>query len=158
MVLEKLQEKFTKYEIARILGARSLQLAMDAPVLLKMTKEEEEELNFDTLKTAEKELTAGVLPITVRRPLPKKSGKIIKKLTEEEIKEKLEREAEEKKKKEEQENKGEETESSGETAEEEADEKLPKKDDEDSDDEIMEMATPEDESSDDSEDSAGEEF
>ncbi len=158
MVLEKLQDKFTKYEIARILGARSLQLAMDAPVLLKMTQEEVEELNFDTLKTAEKELAAGVLPITVRRPLPKKSGKVIKKLTEEEIKEKLEREAEEKKKKEAEENKGEETEGTGETAEEEADEKVAKKDDEDADDEIMEMATPEDESSDDSEESGGEEL
>jgi len=32
MTLEKLESKFTRYEIARILGARSLQLAMDAPV------------------------------------------------------------------------------------------------------------------------------
>ena len=91
-MIEKLSEKFTKYEIARILGARSLQLAMDAPVLLKLTKEEEEELNYDSLRIAEKELESGVLPITVRRPLPKRSEKVIKKLTDEEIKEKLERE------------------------------------------------------------------
>ena len=73
--LEKseLKEKYTKYEIARILGARSLQLAMDAPALLKMTKEEEEELSYDVLKIAEKELEAGVLPITIKRPMPKKS-------------------------------------------------------------------------------------
>ena len=37
---QKLQEKFTKYEIARIIGARALQIAMDAPVLLKLTEEE----------------------------------------------------------------------------------------------------------------------
>src|SRR4030043_489828 len=98
MSLEKLKEKFTRYEIARILGARSLQLAMDAPVLLKLSKEEEEELNFDTLKTAEKELIAGVLPITVKRPFPKKSEKTIKKMNEEEIKEKLEKQAEREKK------------------------------------------------------------
>jgi len=96
MTLEQLEKKFTRYEIARILGARSLQLAMDAPVLLKLSKEEQEELNFDTLKTAEKELVAEVLPITVKRPLPKKSEKTIKKLSEEEIKEKLEKEAEKK--------------------------------------------------------------
>jgi len=66
-MLEELEKKFTRYEIARILGARSLQLAMDAPILLKLTKEEEEELNFDTLLTAEKELVAEVLPITVKR-------------------------------------------------------------------------------------------
>ena len=46
-MIEKLQDKFTRYEVARILGARSLQLAMDAPVLLKLSKEEEEELNYD---------------------------------------------------------------------------------------------------------------
>jgi DNA-directed RNA polymerase subunit K len=92
-MIEKLKDKFTKYEIARILGARSLQLAMDAPVLLKLSKEEMEELNFDSLKTAEKELISGVLPITVRRPLPKKSEKTVRKLTPEEIKARLEEEA-----------------------------------------------------------------
>ena len=89
----KLEEKYTKYEIARILGARSLQLAMDAPVLLKISKEEQEEINYDVLKIAERELEAEVLPITVRRPLPKKSEKEIKKLSDEEIKEKLEQKA-----------------------------------------------------------------
>ena len=98
MILEKLQEKFTKYEIARILGARSLQLAMDAPVLLKLSKEEEDKLNYDSLKIAEKELESGVLPITVRRPLPKKSEKTVKKLSDEEIKEKLEKEEERRRK------------------------------------------------------------
>jgi len=93
-MIEKLQDKFTRYEIARILGARSLQLAMDAPVLLKLSKEEEDELNYDTLKIAEKELESNILPITIRRPLPKKSEKTIKKLSEEEVKEKLEKQAE----------------------------------------------------------------
>jgi DNA-directed RNA polymerase subunit K len=94
MSIEKFEDKFTRYEVARILGARSLQLAMDAPVLLKLTKEQEQELNFDSLRTAEKELEADVLPITVKRPLPKKSEKIVKKLTEEELAEKLEKEKE----------------------------------------------------------------
>ena len=81
---------FTRYEIARILGARSLQLAMDAPILLKLTKEDEEALYYDALKIAEREFESGVLPITFRRPMPKRSEKQIKKLTEEELKEKLE--------------------------------------------------------------------
>jgi len=153
MVIEKLQDKFTKYEIARILGARSLQLAMDAPVLLKLSAEEEEELNYDTLRIAEKELEAEVLPITVRRPLPKKSGKSIKKLSEEEIKERLEKQAEEEKKKIEQETKGS-VEAVGEEVE--AEEKVEKK--EEAEDEMMEMATPEDETSEDSEEVAGEEI
>ena len=91
-------EKYTRYEIARILGARSLQLAMDAPVLLKLSKEEIDELNYDVLKIAERELDAEVLPITVKRPLPKKSEKEIKKLSDEEVKEKLEIKAEKEKK------------------------------------------------------------
>jgi DNA-directed RNA polymerase subunit K len=133
MITEKLQDKFTKYEIARILGARSLQLAMDAPVLLKVTKEEEEELNFDTLRIAEKELEAGVLPITVKRPLPKRSEKVVKKLSEQEIKEKLEKQIEEEKKEEKEEDKEiltDEEREEKEIAEE---------------GEIMEMANPEDE-------------
>ena len=94
----ELEEKYTKYEIARILGARSLQLAMDAPILLKINKEELEELNYDVLKIAEKELSAGVLPITIRKPFPKKSEREIKKLSEEEIKEKLDEKVEKEKK------------------------------------------------------------
>jgi DNA-directed RNA polymerase subunit K len=96
-MIERLENQFTRYEIARILGARSLQLAMDAPVLLKLTKEDEEKLNYDTLKIAEKELEAGVLPITVKRPFPKKSEKTVKKLSDEEIKEKIEQEVKEEK-------------------------------------------------------------
>ena len=131
-MIEELEGKFTRYEIARILGARSLQLAMDAPVLLKMSKEEEEELNYDTLKIAEKELEAEVLPITVKRPLPKKSEKQVKKLSEEEIKEKLEKEKEKEEKEIEQEKKKIEIE--------EGEEKEIQEEGE-----IMEMANPEDE-------------
>ena len=132
MTIEKLENKFTRYEIARILGARSLQLAMDAPVLLKLSDEEKDELNFDTLKTAEKELTENVLPITVKRPLPKKSEKTIKKLSEEEIREKLEKEREQIEK--------EKVEETGQEKIEEGEEEEIKEEGE-----IMEMSTPEDE-------------
>ena len=63
---------YTKYEEARILGARALQLAMNAPPLLKLSKDQLEELNYDPLKIAELEFRENVLPITVRRPLPQK--------------------------------------------------------------------------------------
>lgn len=65
-------EGFTKYEVARILGARALQLSMNAPILLVMKKEQLEELNYDPLKIAELEFSSGVLPITVKRPLPER--------------------------------------------------------------------------------------
>ena len=53
--MEQAKEGFTKYEIARIIGARALQIAMDAPILLKITPKELEEMRYDSLKISEKE-------------------------------------------------------------------------------------------------------
>jgi len=64
--------QFTKYEVARIIGARALQIAMDAPLLIKMSDEKLKELRYDSIKLAEAELEAGVLPIAVNRPVPRK--------------------------------------------------------------------------------------
>jgi DNA-directed RNA polymerase subunit K len=61
-------EQYTKYETARIIGARALQLAMGAPLLLKLSKKELEELNYNTVRIAMKEFEKDVLPITVIRP------------------------------------------------------------------------------------------
>jgi DNA-directed RNA polymerase subunit K len=80
--MEKTLIEFTKYEKARILGARALQISMDAPVLLKLSKEELESLNYDSLKIAQQELERGILPIAITRPLPEKKEsklRIIKK-------------------------------------------------------------------------------
>lgn len=93
-MIEQLEDQFTKYEVARILGARSLQIAMDAPLLLKLTEKELEEINYNPIELAKKELIAGVLPITVNRPLPKKKESKIKKLTKEELEELKRKEAE----------------------------------------------------------------
>jgi DNA-directed RNA polymerase subunit K len=65
-------ELFTKYEKARILGARALQIAMNAPLLLKIEKDDLERIKFDALKIAEIEFESGVLPINVKKPLPEK--------------------------------------------------------------------------------------
>lgn len=78
-------EQFTKYEVARIIGARALQIAMDAPMLLKLSKEQLEEIHYDSLKIAELELEANVLPITVHRPLPPKKQSKLQEVREEKI-------------------------------------------------------------------------
>ena len=49
---QKEEKKFTKYETARILGARALQIAMNAPLLIKLSKEDLEKVKFDALKIA----------------------------------------------------------------------------------------------------------
>ena len=78
-------DTYTKYEKARILGARALQLAMNAPILLNISKETLEEISFDPLKIAELEFDAGILPITIKRPFPKKEEKEAVEGEEEEI-------------------------------------------------------------------------
>ncbi|MEK6817459.1 MAG: DNA-directed RNA polymerase subunit K [Nanoarchaeota archaeon] len=65
-------EGYSKYEITRIVGARALQIAMNAPLLIKIKDEDLEKINYDALKIAEIELNSGILPISVNRPFPKK--------------------------------------------------------------------------------------
>lgn len=77
-------KEFTRYEIARIVGARALQISMDAPLLGKMTKEELEAINYDPMEMAYEEFNTGVLPITVKQPMPKKKSVRIKKTQENE--------------------------------------------------------------------------
>jgi DNA-directed RNA polymerase subunit K len=86
-------QQFTKYEIARIIGARALQIAMDAPLLLKISTEKLKEIRYDALRIAELEFKEDVLPISISRPTPKKSKERLgaikeEKLSDEEIIEK----------------------------------------------------------------------
>jgi DNA-directed RNA polymerase I, II, and III subunit RPABC2 len=54
----------TKYERARVLGTRALQISMNAPVMVDLDGE------TDPLRIAEKELRERKIPIIVRRYLP----------------------------------------------------------------------------------------
>jgi DNA-directed RNA polymerase subunit K len=74
------EQKFTKYEEARILGARALQLAMNAPLLVKISEEDLEKVNYDALKIAEIELRTGVLPISIKKPFPEKKEGALKRV------------------------------------------------------------------------------
>ena len=60
-------KEFTKFEVARIIGARALQLSMGAPLLIKRKKDA-----YNTVLLAKEEFNAGVLPISVNRPAPVK--------------------------------------------------------------------------------------
>lgn len=76
---------FTRFEIARIIGARALQISMDAPLLMRITDAELEEMHYDALKIAEKEFYSGVLPISVKRPMPTKTGAKLQAIKEETV-------------------------------------------------------------------------
>ena len=78
MVMNRSQ--FSRYEISRILGARALQIAMNAPLLVKVSEEELERIHFDPLKIAEIEFDSGILPISVNRPLPLKRQDKLKRI------------------------------------------------------------------------------
>lgn len=79
------KQEFTKYETARIIGARALQIAMDAPLLLKISEEKLKEIRYDALRIAEMELNENVLPIAIRRPTPKKSKDKLRSVKDEQL-------------------------------------------------------------------------
>ncbi|MFA5572433.1 MAG: DNA-directed RNA polymerase subunit K [Crenarchaeota archaeon] len=56
--------KTTRFEKARIVGARALQISMGAPILV------DAEENTNPIDIAVTELNAKILPITIRRTLP----------------------------------------------------------------------------------------
>jgi len=62
--------KFSKYEKARMIGSRALQIAMGAPFLVKLSEEDLERIQYNPLEIARLEFDEGIIPITVRRPLP----------------------------------------------------------------------------------------
>ena len=57
--------RLTRFERARVVGARALQIAMGAPILI-----EPKEGMTNPIDIALEELKRGVLPITIRRTLP----------------------------------------------------------------------------------------
>ena len=57
--------KLTRFEKARIVGARALQIAMGAPILIEPSSNLSNPIDI-----ALKELENGILPITIRRTLP----------------------------------------------------------------------------------------
>lgn len=57
--------KLTRFERARIVGARALQISMGAPVLMDVSQSSKSPIDIALM-----ELEQGVLPISIRRTLP----------------------------------------------------------------------------------------
>ncbi|MEM0374022.1 MAG: DNA-directed RNA polymerase subunit K [Sulfolobaceae archaeon] len=73
--VEAWSNRLTRYERARIISARALQLAMGAPPLIDLSKYNGP---LDPISIAEEELKLKVLPITIRRRFP---NGIVKKIS-----------------------------------------------------------------------------
>jgi len=63
---EVFPKRLTKFERARIIGLRALQLNLGAPPLIPLGEGEQ----WDPLEITLKELEMGALPLTLRRTLP----------------------------------------------------------------------------------------
>jgi len=65
--VERLAGTYTKYERARLIGARALQISQGAPLLIKFSDEELAALKFNPIEIAKREFEMGVLPLDVKR-------------------------------------------------------------------------------------------
>ncbi|MBI2541689.1 DNA-directed RNA polymerase subunit K [Candidatus Woesearchaeota archaeon] len=63
-------EEFTKYEHARIVGARALQISMGAPMLIKISDDDLKKMGYNPVEIAKLEFKQGLIPISVKRPFP----------------------------------------------------------------------------------------
>jgi len=57
-------DKLTRFEVARLIGARSLQIALGAPILIKERKV------LEPIEIARREFKNKIIPITVKRKIP----------------------------------------------------------------------------------------
>jgi DNA-directed RNA polymerase subunit K len=64
------KDRLTRFEIARIISARALQISLGAPILIKQKGK-----TFDPISTAEEEFKALKIPMTIKRDLP--NGEVI---------------------------------------------------------------------------------
>ena len=64
------RDRLTRFEVARIIGARALQVSLGAPLLIKVKGKE-----FNPIKIAEEEFKACKIPMTIKRTLP--SGEVV---------------------------------------------------------------------------------
>jgi DNA-directed RNA polymerase subunit K len=58
------RDRFTRFEIARLLGARSLQISLGAPLLVSV------EGDKSSIELAKEEFRNKIIPITIKRKMP----------------------------------------------------------------------------------------
>lgn len=66
------KDRLTRFEVARIIGARSLQISLGAPILVKVKKDV-----IDPIDIAEKEFKEIKIPMTIKRPMPDGSKEVV---------------------------------------------------------------------------------
>ncbi|MBI4010296.1 MAG: DNA-directed RNA polymerase subunit K [Candidatus Aenigmarchaeota archaeon] len=64
------KDRITRFEVARLVGARALQVSLGAPILVKA-----EETN--PIEISKNEFKEKMIPITIKRKLPNKEEMVI---------------------------------------------------------------------------------
>lgn len=59
--------EYTKYEKARIIGSRALQISQGAPFLVKLSEKDLEKIGYNPLEIAKLEFKEDIIPITIKR-------------------------------------------------------------------------------------------
>ena len=62
--------KYTRYEKARIIGARALQIAQGAPFMIELKEKDLEAIRFNPIEIAKMEFEKGLVPMDVKRQIP----------------------------------------------------------------------------------------
>ena len=65
------KDRLTRFEVARLVGARALQISLGAPILIEVTG------RFDPIEIAKTEFKNKIIPITIKRKLPDGSEIVI---------------------------------------------------------------------------------
>ncbi len=72
LTIERPADQYTKYERARLIGARALQISQGAPMLVKLSEDELKAIKYNPIEIAKREFEAGVMPLAVKRVVEKK--------------------------------------------------------------------------------------
>lgn len=62
--------KYTRFEKARLIGARALQIAQGAPFMIDLSAKDLEAIRFNPIEIAKLEYEKGVIPMDVKRSAP----------------------------------------------------------------------------------------
>ncbi len=65
-------EKYSRFEKARMIGSRALQIGMGAKPLVDLKEKDLKKIKYNPIEIAKMEFNEGLIPIEVRRPLPER--------------------------------------------------------------------------------------
>ncbi|MGM5481777.1 MAG: DNA-directed RNA polymerase subunit K [Nanobdellota archaeon] len=69
------EKEYTRYERARMIGSRALQIAQGAEPKVKLTQKDYERIKYNPVEIAKMEFEKGVIPLSIKRTIPRVQNK-----------------------------------------------------------------------------------